>query len=316
MKLLLISVLSLGTAFAATADAQEAVQLEYQFSTTKPLVYRITRKVESTQKTGEETQKASINETEVVQYRLLRIDKSNGFVLERRNLKLAVDMKIGRYGSYRFNSEAETNEVGTALGSAFTPVYEALAGSVIQVTVSQQGEVLQVKGREELLGPIIKDKPLARQLVSNGTDAAARQQIAQEFAVFSGKAVRPDDKWDSVLNLQLRPVGDTAGKREYKFVGVKKVDEQTIAALSSTSELDVDVDFTSGGVKTSGTLKIDKSSGDAHFDLKSGTLVSRSETFEIGGEITVRIDDADVEVETTQTHSLKVEKLDTPPAVK
>lgn len=301
---------------AGASPAQKAVTLQYKFSTKKPLPYRVTQTVGNVQTIDDQKLQNFIKQTEIFQYRLLRMEKSKGFLLERRNYQLAVDVQLDPLGTYRYDSKSDENESGSALGAALTPVYDTIKASVIKISVTPQGDLTQVKGFEELLAPIIKGKPLASQFVGGGSDVATRLRVAQEFVVLSSNPVKPGDTWKSNLNLALPRIGTAEGYREFKFAGMKTVGGRRLAMITFTTNLTANLEFSYGGMMVTGKLKSGKSSGTASFDPRTGTLVAMDETFDVGGTLTVKVNGADVKALVQQTRSSKVELLDSLPLAK
>ena len=311
LLLLLITAVS-----AATAVADAPVRIRYKFGQNDKLLYRVTTAVAQKQKFNNRTVETTFNSVEFVERRLERIDSQKNFNLENENKRLKVSMKMGPLGKYQYDSEAEENEKGSQLGAALTPVYEALSGASLKSTMTPRGEVLSVKGFAELLAPVLKDSPLAKQFTAGGTDKAARMEQAQFLAVFSKDKVKPGDTWDVPFEMELPKLGMAKGSKSYKYVGDVKVKDRTLAKITATFELTFKLDMEQGGQKLAGELSISKSSGTVLFDVAKGQLVSLNSEYTLGGDFTVTVNDQTIEIRTDQTKTISVEQVDKLPEKK
>ncbi|MFQ5734877.1 MAG: DUF6263 family protein [Planctomycetaceae bacterium] len=295
---------------ATPAAADGPVLIRYKFGPKDKLIYRKTSDVQQTQKVNTMKVETTIKSEEILERRLDRIDGQKNFNLENENKRLKVSMKIGPLGKYKFDSTSDENEKGSQLGGALTPVYETLSGAVIKSTITPRGEVLAVKGFAELLAPLLKENPLAKQFVSGGTDKAARLQIAEVFPVFSEKKVKPGGTWDVPFEVELPKLGTAKGKKSYKYEGNEKLKGRMVAKITFTFELVFKLDLAQGGQKITGEMSISKSSGTVYFDVAKGQLVSLTGEYVLGGDLTVSVNGQDIDVRTDQTQKFGVELLD------
>lgn len=297
-------------AVAAPAVADGPVLMRYKFGDKDKLLYRQTTDVKQKQKVNDQTFETTIHSEEIIERRLERIDGQKNFNLENENKRLKVSVKIGPLGKYKFDSTAEENEKGSQIGAALTPVYETLSGAIIKSTVTPRGEVVAVKGYTELLAPVLKDKPLAKQFVTGGSDKGARMQYAQLSTVFSEKPVKPGDTWEVPFEVELPKLGTAKGKKTYKYVGEETLKKRKVAKITYTFELTFKLDLKQGGQQVTGEMSVSKSSGTVLFDVAKGQLVSLKAEYVLGGDLTVTVNDRDIEVRTDQTQTLGVELLD------
>lgn len=299
------------TTSAAPLAAQEAVTLRYKFDSKTPLNYRSVSTVEQTQTVMGKDYKNVFKTTEVHQYRLSRVGQDKEFELERENKALAANIKIAQLGSdYKFDSKADSNEKGSAIGSAMTPVYETLYGAILKITLSPRGEVKSVKGLAELLAPVLKDNPIAKQFVGGGTDQSATLGEKMTFPVFSTIPVKPGDSWSIPFKMPIPKIGAVDGKKVYKFAGIETVKGRKLAKVTFQTEMTVKIDLTVGGAKVTGETSVDKSSGTLMFDIAKGQIVTKKESYTVVGDLTVSANGMDIGVKTKQKQSSSLEQLD------
>jgi len=292
-----------------SAHAADAVLLQYQFKPKEELIYRVTGNINSTQKVNEMTSKNTVTTKEIVVQRLDKMDGKKNFQLESENKRLEVSLEIGPLGKYTFDSTSDDNERGSQLGGELTPVYETLSGAVLKVTMSPRGEVLGVRGYESLLLPVLKGKQLAPQFVGGGTNKAAQLQQAELFPVLSNKPVKPGDTWVAPLKLQVAKLGEADGRKTYKYAGLRKLKDRSLAKITYSYDLTFKLDLSMGGSKISGELAITKGGGTALFDPAKGHLVSLKGQYELGGDLTVEVGEKTIPVRVDQTQTFSVEQL-------
>lgn len=295
---------------AAVASAQKPVLLRYKYSTKTPLIYRTTTTVAQTQTVMGKQQKNRISTTEWHQYRLIRVAQDKSFALERENKGQLVTMKIGELGDYKFDSKADSNEKGTTLGDALTPVYETMYGSIIQLNQTPRGEVQSVKGLDALLGQVLKGNKLARQFVGGATDQGAKAGLKLSTPIFGVKPVKPGDSWTQTLDMEIPRIGKASGKKTYKFAAVETVKGRKVAKITYDIAMTVKVDLNTAGAKVTGETKIEKGTGTLIFDFAQGQIVSRSEAWTVAGNLTIAANGKEIAVKTTQKQTTKQELLD------
>lgn len=296
--------------FASTALAQKPIPLKYKFSSTHSLTYRVVDSMQQTKEVkGKQDQYAS-RITEVIQYRLNRVDKNRDFELDRENKTLQANIQIAELGDYKFDSRSDENERGSTLGSALTPVFETLSRSTYKVAVNPRGKVTGVSGFKNLLAPVIRDKPLAGRLAYGGTDAGAAAEIAPQFVEFSDKPVKPGDTWLIPMQMTVENVGTFEGKKTYKLVGMETYKKRTVARITYTTELTIDIKLSRGGAKLTGKIQVDSSKGTALFDPAKGQLVQLNEELVLKGRFAATTKDSTIEATTQQTQTTSVELLD------
>lgn len=302
-------------AFAVTtaASAQDAVPFRYKYSTKTPLIYKSTSDVEQTQTVMGKDHKNVFKTMEINQYRLVRVASDKSFNLERENKGLLIQINIGQLGEYKFDSKADSNEKGSTLGDALTPVYESLYGAVIKINQQRDGSIVSVKGIEQLLGQVLKNNEIARQFVGGGTNAGTKAGLQMVFPVFSKKPVKVGDTWTSAIEMEIPRIGKATGKRSYKFVETVSQNGRKLAKISCVLTMTVKVDLKMGDAKVTGETKVEKSQGTILFDAAKGQVVSMTDKYTVVGDLIVAANGKDIAVKTKQNQTGKLELLEKVP---
>lgn len=307
--------LSLGMvccAFACLAGAANAqgVVFKYKYKPGGKDIYRTKSTANQTQKVGEMKFENVMETTEFYETRLKQFDNDKNFVLERENKRYLIKMKIGPLGEYKYDSTADDNEKGSMLGGELTPLYDTLKGAIITVTQNPNGKIEKVKGYKELLEPILKDKPIAKQFSAGGTDKAMALGVGEFFPQFSDKPVKPGDSWEIPFKMSLDKLGSFEGKKVIKYVGPDKLNGKKTDKFTYSTELAIKVDLEQGGAKVTGELSISKSSGTFHFDRDKGIILSLKASQELSGDLTVTANGNDIGVSQSQKQSYELEHLE------
>lgn len=302
-------------AFTASAavSAQDGKPFRYKYSTKTPLIYRSTSDIAQSQTAMGKESKNVFKTMEINQYRLVRVASDKSFNLERENKVLLVQINIGRLGEYKFDSKADSNEKGSTLGDALTPVYESLYGAVIKINQRPDGSIVSVKGIEQLLGQVLKNNEIAQQFVSGGSNAGAKANQQMVFPVFSKKPVKVGDTWTSAIDMDIPQIGKATGKRTYKFVETVSQNGRKLAKISCVLTMTVKVDLKMGDAKVTGETKVEKSQGTILFDAAKGQVVSMAEKYTVVGDLKVAANGKDIAVKTKQNQTGKLELLEKVP---
>jgi hypothetical protein len=180
----------------------------------------------------------------------------------------------------------------------------------VTVTHSPRGEIVAVKGLQELLAQALKDNPLAAQFAAGNTDEGLKLAMAELFVVFSENAVKPGETWDVEYEVPLPKIGTVKGKKTYKYVGPDKVGERATVKLEVTQSLSVDIDITMGEAKVTGNVSTSQSSGTVQFDPEAGQIVAKKTSHSFSGNLTVVAGGKTIPVQSEQTQEVTVELLD------
>jgi hypothetical protein len=255
-----------------------------------------------------------VSGTDVTVFTLDKVGEDGSLHLQAENRRLQQTMTIGPLGEYKFDSKSSDNDRASVMGAALTPIYEALSGAIIQVTVTPLGEVTDVKGLKELIGDnLLKDNPFGAQAAVAATDEGAKISYSDRFLDLPEQPVGPGDTWEKPYEMKLPGLGLAKGKSVYKLEGPDKVGDRATIKISVRDEMSIDLDLDQAGAKVTGSLSVNSSSGTIQFDPEAGAIVSKKTTQTLSGNLNVAAGGQNIPVQQEQTHTTTTELLDKEP---
>ncbi len=176
--------------------------------------------------------------------------------------------------------------------------------------VTPRGVVKSFTGYAQLVADLIKDKPLAAQFSGGGSDNMAKLGAQGAWVVFPEKAVKPGEKWENPLEMELGGLGVIKGTETVTLLSIETRDGHSIAKLSTTSDMSFDLKLDMGTAKVSGKISTANSSGTAEFDITAGKLLKQSGEVTLSGQLSVEVNGMTIPLQMTQTVSSEQEALD------
>ena len=299
---------------AAQARADEAVELRYKLQPGDSQIYRTTAVVNQTQKIAGMELKNVIESTDVTVFTPEKAGDDGKLQLQAENRQMKTRMDLGQVGEYTFDSKSSSNDKSSLAGAALTPIYEALTGAVIQVTITPRGEVTKVEGLKELIGDnLLKDNPFGAQAAAVATDEGAMASYSDRFVNLPEGPVKPGDTWEHPYELKLPGLGTAKGKTVYKFETRDKVRGRDTVRITTRDEMSFDIDLDQMGAKVTGQLSITSASGTIQFDPEAGELVSKESNQTLAGNLNVNAMGQNIAIQQEQTHKTTIELLDEVP---
>lgn len=307
-------VLPLAMLFSSMAQAQDGQPFRYKAKPGDKQYFSIKSTLEQSQKINNIDVKNTIETTSIVEREVLEPDEKGNNVFREHHLHLIIEMQIGPLGEYTYDSKSTDNETGSTLGLALTPLYDAISGAFVVVTVSPQGEVLKVKGLKEAVeGGVDKDNPIAAQFaLGAASEETARINYSEYFIQFPEKTLSAGDTWEIPYDLELGTLGKLKGKTVHVYGGPETVDGRRLHKATSSNEMKGDIEIKTAGLEIAGTVEIDASSGTAFFDAESGQLISRNSNISSSGDLVTVVGGMTIPIKQNQTQKIEIKRLDGP----
>lgn len=139
-------------------------------------------------------------------YTVQKVDASGNMDIEIRYHSIRFD-QYGPFGHVGYDSENPPEEVHpVALG------YDVMVGEAFRITVSDSGEILRVKGMDDILNKLfdrmavpegVDKEAVRRNLYKQFGDQALKDSIGNFFAVYPGYSVVPGDSWDKTVDVAI-----------------------------------------------------------------------------------------------------------------
>ena len=286
-----------------TANAQ-TYDLKYKFSPDQELQYQSQTEVAQEQNVAGMAIETKIKTSETTARRFIEVTDDGLIQFEIENKKVSVEMSIAQLGEYKFSSDSNSNDTGSALGGALTPVYETMSGAILKLKMSPRGKIDSVDGLEELLKPVLKDNPLGQQFTAGASKAGAKMTYSEFFVEFPDKPLAAGDTWEVPYDIALPKLGEAKGKRKYTLVGPAEVDGRKALKIQVENELSIDINLDTNGITVSGTLAADDSTGEIHFDPALGQIVSLKNEVKISGNLTLNANGMEIPLTQSQTQTV------------
>ena len=309
IALLVLWVLCLTSSAAMAEDRR----LEHQASE-QPLIYRTTATIEQEQTLGDMNLDGKMSFTDVSVWTFQHEDADGNRHWQLEIKRLNVTGNVGRFGEFAFDSESNQRPAGTQLDASLRPVCQALSGAMFQVTLDPQGRVVTVTGFDGFITPLVKDNIFALQYLFGGTDQSAKFIFQERFPVFAKDAVAAGAAWNVPYDFEMPGFGKLSGSRHHSLKKVTATSGQETAELDWTYGLSFEGAAEATGVRFSGNLTSDQSSGTARVDVATGQVQSLDSSISAAGTFSVDVGGQTFSVPTKQKWKVTVERLSELPA--
>jgi hypothetical protein len=180
-------------------------------------------------------------------------------------------------GGFEYDSQSTDPPQGTA--AMLAPMYKAMTGSEFEVTMTDRGEIKDVKVPDEMLAAI-KNSPGAAMMGEMATSEGFKKMIKQGALELPVGPPEQGQEWKTDLTIENPVAGKQVVETTYRYEGTKDVDGKTYALIRPQ----VKMDFGAPGQNAEGqpaqaqqlNMKIaDQSSeGEILFDPQAGRLHS------------------------------------------
>ncbi len=296
--------------FLTQARAEEPVLLQYKFAKGDKLIYKTAQETKQTQTIlSNKIETATLHES-IMLRTVDEVDAQGTATLktkaERRKVTIGKD--------FVFDSKSTERDTTSEIGAAATPLLERLTGSEYDVILNARGTVVDVKGYVELVGDLVKDNPVAQQIIG-GAGGKAGAQIAEqhEFVVLSEKPVSPGDQWEVPFDVDLAGIGKVKGKVVYVYEGDDKVGDRKTVRIGVTTEVSIELKIEAGGAKVSGTLSTNSATGTVQFDPQAGRVLTFKRSSSMSGQIMVEAGGMTFPVDSQSEESQSIELIEKVP---
>ncbi len=196
--------------------------------------------------------------------------------------------------------------------NALSDFFKALVGAEFTLTVTPDGKVSKVAGREKFLNDLIKQnqamETLLKQILS---DDALKQMADPAFSVVPGKAVKKGDTWERKTKLEMGPIGTYNTALKYTDEGPDAKDKNVVKIKVDTT-LTYSAPTPGSGQAlpfkiVNANLKSKDASGTILFDVAKGRVASSDLKLTLSGNLSIDIGGmtSDVELNQTQTTTIK-----------
>lgn len=178
-----------------------------------------------------------------------------------------VRMKMDGMGqSFEYDSQAGDAPQGMA--AMVAPLFDAMTKGKFEITMSRQGEVLDVKVPQEVVDAL-KNSPNAAMMGDMATADGFKQMLSQGALVLPEGELTRGQQWTSSVEMNNPAVGKQKVNTTYTYEGTKDIDGTTYDVFRPSVELTF-----AGQGAVQMNIKEQKSSGEILFDRAAGRLSS------------------------------------------
>ncbi|HUG92571.1 MAG TPA: DUF6263 family protein [Planctomycetaceae bacterium] len=305
-----IALLAFALVASASARAGEGVTLQYKQKEGDRQIYETSSSMQQKQVVGDQTLQTAFTMKEIAVRTFKEPTADGDFTIASENKRLSFTANIPQVGEYTYDSRKSERESGTQLADELNKVFGRLDGAEITFTMTPRGEVRSVSGIQELLADILEENPIGAQFVGGGSNEAYKIGLAERLVYLPGKPVQPGDTWEQSFSAKLPSLGTMTAKRTFKYEGPDKVGDRPTARISVASEMVFDLNLDQGDADVSGTLKTTKGQGTAQFDPEAGRLLSFKSEIALSGELSVKVGEMVVAVQTEQNQTNTTQLLE------
>jgi hypothetical protein len=287
------------------------VTLKWKFEKDKPFYQEMTTETNQTMTVMGQDVKQTQKQTFYFSW-TPKEQKDGNWVVKQKIEGVKMDINIGG-NPVTFDS---TKDQGTA--NPLADFFKALVGSEFTLTVTPEGKVTKIEGREDFVKKLTSANqnmaPMLNQILS---DDALKQMTDPAFSVIPDKAVKVGDTWTKSSKLNMGPIGTYDTTYTYKYEGkqdkLDKISVKTDLKYSPPSEsAQAQLPFKI----EKADLKSSNGTGTILFDNEKGRLASSELGLNLDGSLTIKIGGTPTEVKLKQEQKTTVKTSDENPLKK
>lgn len=298
------------TLCSGTLFAGDEVLLRYKLGKDDKLIYRTDVSQSMTQSVAGAKQEMEMKQEGICVRTLDKIDEQGNFRFRDEEKYLKVYLLLDPAGEYNFDSSSDKRDKDSPLTESLNPLFELMKGEVSQLTLSPAGRFVSVDRNRKQIEAVVKNNDFAAHFAGPTTELEAKYVAEELFPVFPDKPVKPGDTWEWKFDYRLPTYGHVVGKRTHKFEACDKFGERRTARIRTSSELTIEFERMENGVKTSGKMQSDVSTGVIQFDVERGLLVLMEHSYIIGGSTAYEVAGSKFPAEISESYTIRTEMLD------
>lgn len=263
---------------AAPASAQTT--LRYKFKQGEKLEYAIENKMSMRLDIGGgKDLEMGVHQTMDMAWNVLSVDSDGKAKINQKltRMQFSMDTPMGKVEYDSKTGKLPEGQVGEAIG----PIFQALSGLEVTLTMDPRGEISEVKIPEKLL-KMLK----APQLPGVGemfTEDGLKRMMGQSVLPLPMEAVGKGKTWNQTLKFKAA-FGEMKMDNTYTYEGPVQKGGKRLEQIAMKPNLSIQADPNVPGMK----LKSGEGKGIAYFDAESGKVVEMSMTqnmtLEAGGQ--------------------------------
>lgn len=302
--------------FAMTAPAQDTLDLKWKFEKGKVFYQEVTTKTEQKIKVMGMDVAQNQEQTFIFSWTPEKQDdKDKSWVVKQKIEGLKMNIDIGGQ-KITYDSTKETNTA-----NPLSDFFKALVGAEFTLTISADGRVTDIKGKDEFVKKLVQVnpqmEPLLKQILS---DDALKQMADPAFAVVPDKPKKKGESWERKSTLNIGPIGSYDNTYKYTLEGTDEKDKNLAKIKVQTTlkyipPVDTATQQLPFKVKNA-KLETKDATGEVIFDIAKGRVVSSKMSQNLSGTLSIDVGGMTTDVELTQSQTTTVKTTEENPIKK
>jgi hypothetical protein len=291
-----------------------AVDLHWKFKKGETFYQTMTTKTE--QNLTVMGMKITQNQSQTFYFKWTAVDqKDKNWIVKQEIIGVKMDIQIGG-NPITYDSTQSKNTT-----NPLSDFFKALVGSTFTLTVAPDGNVTEVKGRDDFikrLGQVNGSmEPLLKQIL---TEDSLKDMVNPAFAVAPNKEVKPGESWEKKSTLNMGPIGSYDTTYKYTLEGKDKKN-----AKLDDLKVDTTLKYVPPAANAASTgaqlpfqikkadLKATNATGQIQFDNDNGRVASSKMDLTLDGTLDIEIQGMTAQVTLNQKQTTTVDTSDKNP---
>lgn len=291
----------LAVALVGVAPARAQTTLRYQFKEGDKLPYVMEQKMDM--KMNAMGQDIEMKMTQVIDltWNVGAVDKDGKAKVAQRFERIRFNMD-GPTGKVEFDSK-DGKEPEGPVGRIIGPMFQAMVGSEISMTMDPQGRFSDVRLSEKLT-EAFKKLPAGAAMGDMFSEEGLKRMVGQGSLVLRDKPVVKGDTWDQKLEMKM-PFGKMRVDTAYTYEGPAERSGRKLEKVGLKPKLTIEADA-AGALQMK--VKDQEADGAVFFDNAAGRLVETKLTQNMTMEISVGGQNLAQKIKQTVSMKLQEEK--------
>ncbi len=263
---------------AGLAPAQ--VTLHYQFKPGEKLPYVMEQKMAMTMVIGGNQVHMNMTQTMNMTWNIASVDKNGNAHMTQKfdRIRLNMDSPMGKVEYDSQNGKVPEGPIGQSIG----PIYKALTGAEISLTMSPQGKITDVKIPQKVLDAL-KNVPGAAAMGEMFSGEGLKNMTSKGGLQLPAGPVKKGDSWNQKMEVKM-PFGTMKVDTKNTYQGSVMRGGKTLAEITLQPTVTMEA---APNAPATMKLKDQSAKGNALFDNTVGRLVEtrlkQNMTMEISG---------------------------------
>jgi hypothetical protein len=293
-----LGLLAITIALYAADRAAAQTTLRYKFKKGDKLNYALEQKMNMSMSVGGMDINVDMSQNIDMLWNILDVDADGKAKMTQTITRIRFTMDGGPTGKIEFDSKENKDPEGP-VGKIMGPMFKALAGAEISLSMDPQGKISDVKVPEKI-SKATKNLPGGAGFGDMFSEEGIKQMIDQSGLILPKEPVAKGKSWEQRFEMKS-PMGVMKVDNTYTYEGPVKRDSKELERVALKPKLAIEPSKDSPAKIT---LKAQDAKGAALFDNAAGRLVETNMTQNL--DLQVTIGGMDISQKLKQTMTMKL----------